>query len=217
MFNLFKKQFIDESAEEQKEDLTVLQQLATTNDDFIKSALAGESCDELKNTTGDFGRVATNPIPVNGPLGEIKYLNRIRSPDGCGFIFHRLGSTQQFGISGNIDIFEVVSIDGKTWDILYLHFYHPRRSTKHPSNYHFTEFDKIYSKLPIGYGTTHLDVDFPFGIGKFIEQSNVLGMGKAFAKQFEKNITDKSKFVRPEKHIRNIALAMQLIEHSKDK
>ena len=108
MFNLFKKQFIDESIEEQKEDLTVLQQLATTNGDFIKTALSGESCDELKNITGDFGRVATNPIPVNGPLGEIKYLNRIRSSDGCGFIFHRIGSTQQFGINGNIDIFMVL-------------------------------------------------------------------------------------------------------------
>lgn len=217
MFNLFKKQFVDESLEDQKADVLKLQFLENSSKEFSEKVLSGESCDELKNATGDFGKIATNPIPVNGPIGEVKYLNRLRSSDGCGFIFHRIGSIEQPGITGNVDVFEIVSVDGKTWDILYLHFYHPRRSVKCPTDYHFSEFHKIYSRIPFAYGTTQTDRDFPFGIGKFIEIMNVADMGKTFARKFEKEIEDKRKFVRPEKHNQKLALAIQLMEHTKHK
>jgi hypothetical protein len=39
-------------------------------------------------------------------------------------MFHRLGSL------GGIDAYEVVSLDGEVWDILFLDLYHPRKS--HP-------------------------------------------------------------------------------------
>lgn len=215
MFNLFKKKFIDETFEEQKKDVLNLKYTANTNDDLINKILNGDSCDEIAGSVGEFGKTLTNPIPVNGPVGEIKYLNRLRN-NNVGFIFHRIGSVEQENISGNVDVFEIVSIDGKKWDILYLNFYHPRRSTKAPDGYHFSEFHNIFSKIPFGYGTNHMDRDFPFGIGKFIEIADVMGMGKIFSKKFNKIIEDKNKFIRDNKHKQNLSLAKKLVEHTKN-
>ena len=39
---------------------------------------AGADCDEIVGVVGEFGRDPRNPIPVNGPLGEIIYLSNLR-------------------------------------------------------------------------------------------------------------------------------------------
>lgn len=100
---------------------------------YRSSIINGLNCDQLPSGHGEFGRVITNPIPVNGSVGEAIYLSGIRNLDGLPVTFHRLGSAQ------NIDIYETVTTDGKVWDILYLSPYHPRKSRKAPDGYIINE------------------------------------------------------------------------------
>ena len=191
MFNLFKKKFQDESLEDQKKDLERFPI------ELSKECLAGLSCDKLPKATGEFGRCLSNPIPVNGPTGEMKYINKLRSPDG-GLIFHRLGS---YGETDVVDIYETVSIGGKIWDILYLDMYHPRRSTITPRGYGFSKFHEIFSRYDIGYSTNNFDPNFPFGLSKFIEKG--LG-GKSGAVRYENFVKDRSKFIKPPEHLEKL-------------
>src|SRR5262245_4959289 len=89
----------------------------------------GTDCDEIAEAVGEFGRDPRNPIPVNGPLGELIYLSNLRTGDSQQIMFHRLGSTT------NVDIYETVSLDGAIWDILFFHSFHPRKSRRAPSGY----------------------------------------------------------------------------------
>lgn len=192
MFNLFKNKFKDESLEDQKKDLERYPEF------MVKESLEGLDCDVLPNATGDFGRTKTNPIPVNGPIGEIKYLNRLRTSDG-GLIFHRVGS-----VDGNLDKYEVVSLGGKIWDVLYFDMYHPRRSTIAPSEYSFSEFNESFIKLALGYYTNGYAENFPFGLEDLIEKHIGGTLGVRIANQYKEIIKDKSKFVRPSEQIKKL-------------
>lgn len=90
---------------------------------------AGPAVDELPGASGEFGRTATNPIPVNGPVGELAYLSRLITSSGSGIFGHRLGHIDK------VDVYETVSTDGDVWDVLFLSFYHPRKSRKAPVGY----------------------------------------------------------------------------------
>lgn len=93
-------------------------------------------CDpSLTNTIpgaiGDFGRTITNPIPVNGPLGEITYLSRLLIQEtGEKLFFHRLGSCND-----HIDVYEMISISGNYYDVLYLDMYYLHKSRLVPKGY----------------------------------------------------------------------------------
>ena len=203
MFNIFKKKFPDESLEEQRVDL---ERFASNG---IEEFLGGLSCDELPDASGDFGRSITNPIPVNGPTGEIKYLNRLRNENGVGFIFHRLGPIESTIPERLFDVFEVVSFDGMNWDILYLDMYHPRRTTKAPKEYHLSEYNPSVHSLPVGFGTHYRDPRFPFGISKFIERdyhalNSVISIDR-LVMRFNEFIKDGEKFIRPSDHKEKVA------------
>ena len=96
---------------------------------YRSDVLRGADCDEIAGAVGEFGRDPRNPIPVNGPLGELIYLSNLRTADSQPIMFHCLGTIS------NVDIFETVSLDGARWDILFLHQYHPRKSQRTPSGY----------------------------------------------------------------------------------
>lgn len=91
--------------------------------------LSGTDCDEIPGAIGEFGRDPRNPIPVNGPLGEVIYLSNLITAKSQPIMFHRLGSI------GNVDAYETVSFDGADWDILFLDLYHPRKSRRAPVGY----------------------------------------------------------------------------------
>ena len=91
--------------------------------------IRGTNCDEIAGAIGDFGRDPRNPIPVNGPLGELIYLSNLRTTDSQQIMFHLLGTIR------SVDIYETVSLDGAKWDILFLDHYHPRKSRRSPSGY----------------------------------------------------------------------------------
>lgn len=91
-----------------------------------------EPCDEIPGATGKFGYDGTNPVPVNGPIGEMVYLNRLRAKSGTGFFYHRIGTVRVPFIDAVIDRFELVSLDASQWAVINLCPYFPRRSLKAP-------------------------------------------------------------------------------------
>lgn len=210
MFNIFKKKQIDETLEEQKADILKI------HPELAELCVKGEDCDEIPTAVGEFGMVSTNPIPVNGPLGEIKYINRLRNKDGFKFLFHRLGPIAKENSNWSIDVYELVSLDGKTWGILYLDMYHPRRSIKVPGSYKFSKYDELHDRLPVGFGTNHRDPRFPFSISKFIEKDyDIFGTGifnKRLAEHCDEFLKDKEKFIRPESHKAKIADILKLLK-----
>lgn len=98
---------------------------------------SGQDVDELPDAVGSFGHAVTNPIPVRGPVGQVNYLSRLITGSGQSILGHRIGHIDR------IDVYEVVSIDGIEWDILYLSMYHPRNSRKTPSRYSLAPTSKL--------------------------------------------------------------------------
>ncbi len=95
-----------------------------------------ETPDELPGASGAFGRDAHNPIPCNGPIGELTYLSRLRlSGTGEKVFFHRAGSVGSAVSENPLDIFEVISLSGRFYDVLYMDMYHPGKSGKQPAGY----------------------------------------------------------------------------------
>ena len=89
--------------------------------------------DKDPNGTGPFGFTETNPIPVNGPIGQLAYLSRLETQSGQRTLLHRLGAI------GTVDVFEAVSFNGAEWFILFVDLYHPRRSRLTPDGFRFTK------------------------------------------------------------------------------
>ena len=118
--------------------------------------------DELPGAVGEFGRCADNPIPVNGPTGQVTYLSRLLTADTeSRMAFHRLGSTTSHVLDAMVDIFELVSVDGTRYDRLYLDMYHLGQSQKAPEGY------RLIGELTGITGTSiGSSRDFPLHIGQ---------------------------------------------------
>ncbi len=109
--------------EEFQLDLTPLKEML--------KACPAYDCDP--NGSGPFGFCETNPIPVNGPIGQLAYLSRLETIRGQRILFHRIGAFN------TIDVFEAVSFSGDEWFILFIDLYHPRRSRLLPDGFRFTQ------------------------------------------------------------------------------
>lgn len=102
---------------------------------FFSLLHKGETPDEIAGASGPFGRAYTNPIPVNGVLGEFNYLNLLRiAGTNEKVYFHRICSLQD-----RIDVFELVSQSGTFYDALYFDMYYMGKSSKVPDGYVFAE------------------------------------------------------------------------------
>ena len=106
--------------------------------DMIHPAMKSmiETCpayDKDPNGTGPFGFSETNPIPVNGPIGQLAYLSKLETAKGERILFHRIGAVN------TIDVFEAVTFSGSEWFILFVDLYHPRRSRLTPEGFRFTQ------------------------------------------------------------------------------
>ena len=91
------------------------------------------SYDRDPHGTGPFGYSETNPIPVNGPIGELAYLSKLETNQGDRILFHKIGAIDK------VDVFEAVSFSGSFWFIVFLDMYHPRRSRLTPEGFQFTK------------------------------------------------------------------------------
>ena len=134
-----------------------------TDDDAQNAALpkpmrkkleAGPDIDELPGAKGEFGRCVTNPVScqwrgrANSPT-----CSRLVTPSGAGLFGHRLGHVD------GVDVYETVSTDGETWDVIFLSLYHPRKSRKAPTGYRLSKA----GERPAFITCTNFRVDgFPF-------------------------------------------------------
>lgn len=152
--------------------------LQILNNDELQNSLMSEKVrllleqggirDEVPHPRGAFGRSLHNPIPVNGPLGEITYLSSLRTiTKGERIAFYRLGSID------TIDIYEAVSFDGSHWDILYFDCYYKCKSTKLPSGYSIDTVKGIT-------GTNSFIPGFPYNIEYFVKRCSIDIFGYPF-------------------------------------
>jgi len=188
MFGFFKKQ-IHESVKQQHADLAQYPEL------FARQILEGEDCDQLSSGQGPFGS-RDNPIPVNGALGEIKYLGKLRGKTGHAVFFHRIGSFNSDATDNSVDLYEVVCLDGTQWNRLYFDLYHPRRSNRAPDGYTLMPFNKeLGMDLPLGYGVNAMIDDFPHGLPDLLAAT----YGNLALARHARDWLSKSDFTHPDK------------------
>lgn len=190
MFNFLKKKRPGETKAEQIKELSEFP--------LMHSAINGLDCDEMPNAYGEFGRAISNPIPVNGPIGEIKYLKRLRL-QGNPTMFHRLTSTRyETYVDQGVDIYELCDFSGEHWDLLYLHMYHPRRSEKIPSGYTQAEFHPVLSSITPGMGINDFVKTFPYFLGDVLDKKygEMFGLGRLYGELFQND----KQYYRPIDH-----------------
>lgn len=152
--------------------------------------IGGHDVDELPYAEGDFGRSEDNPIPVNGPIGEVIYLSSLKTDGGNRVLYHRLGSTD------GSDVYETVSIDGRTWDLLYFSMYHPRKSRKAPSGYSIAKMNE----QPLLYGTNRRVDSFPYGLQEAIRNTTAEIFGIPMPPPQVREAEERVKFQRQGDH-----------------
>jgi hypothetical protein len=158
---------------------------------FHKVMASGAAVEQLPGAIGEFGRSPTNPIPVNGPGGELAYISRMTLPGGCPIIGHRIGS---FNL---VDIYETVALDGSRWDLLFFDPYHPRKSGLLPGGY-------IGSSTPeqFLFATNSIVSSFPVGIPEALDGLTTRLFGGSLRPLALKDAALLSGFIRPTEHAR---------------
>lgn len=147
------------------------------------------ACNENPNSTGPFGFVETNPIPVNGPIGELAYLSRLETLSGQRILFHRLGAI------GTVDVFEAVTFNGGEWFILFVDLYHPLRSRLTPDGFNFTKEVAQFS----GFHKFCENFPYDFAEMKASERESGLSMAYIAVGKVSEQIKNRA-FTRPLAH-----------------
>ena len=146
--------------------------------DLVKDlVMKGQSYDKDPTGTGPFAITETNPVPVNGPIGELAYLSRLETLSGHRIMFHRLGSmnvNNRLGQAKTIHVYEAVTFDGKEWFIFYLDFYHPKRSKAYPEGFRET------SKVPQFTGFNKSSKNFPYEFSEMKSSEQSTGLSFAY-------------------------------------
>ena len=163
--------------------------------------LKGENCNQLMGATGAFGQSMTNPIPVNGWIGTLKYFWRLQTPFNKGLYFHRIGKARS-QVCQTIDVYETVSADRKIWDILYFDMFHPRRSNLAPEGYRLRPYDKVIDSVQFAFGTNTRLANFPHDLPEVLDKNPDMSR---FAKVCSKNIS-MNDFSKPEYHTEKLAV-----------
>ena len=118
--------------------------------------------------SGPFGFSEANPIPVNGPIGELAYLSSLETVLGERILFHRIGAIDK------IDVFEAVTFSGSEWFIFFLDFYHPKRSRANPDGFRFTKV------LPQFSGFHKFCTNFPYDFSGMKQSERESGLSMAY-------------------------------------
>jgi hypothetical protein len=96
-------------------------------DDSLQSILKQNECNRA--CSPGYGFSPSDPIRVNGPLGEQLYIAMLRGLDGQAVIGHRLGSLKQ------LDIFEVATSDFTQWAVLVFDMYYLSKDAVAPAGF----------------------------------------------------------------------------------
>lgn len=141
--------------------------------DMIHPAMKGiiasrPAYDQDPNGTGPFGFSEKNPLPVNGPIGELAYLSKLETTKGERILFHRIGAIDR------IDVFECVTFSGSDWFILFADFYHPRKSKLTPNGFRFSQEVSQFS------GFHKFCKNFPYDFVAMKESESESGLSWAY-------------------------------------
>jgi thioredoxin len=176
-------------------------QIEGLSEPFRSEVLRGADCDEIAEAIGEFGRDPRNPIPVNGPFGEVIYLSNLRTTNSQQIMFHRLGSVR------NVDAYETVSVDGAMWDILFLDLYHPRKSRRAPTGYRIVE---AAERQRLFLGANEFVADFPAQLQAAIANTNERLLGLRMRPPVREFI-ERLSFRRPADHVEELNFFMALL------
>lgn len=157
------------------------------------------ACDKIPGGRGEFGRSFSNPVPANGPIGQAIYLSSLRC-NGQSVLFHRLGSLKE------VDVFEIVSLDGRYWDLLYLSFYFPIRSRKSPSGYNLDESAPLAGRF---FGTTIRVEPFPQALYGAVRTFTLKTIGMPLPNRIIREALESTLFSPPDVHQQKIAHVLQ--------
>ena len=94
-----------------------------------------------------FGRIESEPILVNGPLGSITYISCLRTHDGLRMCGHCLGRIQ-YGTEHKriLSVYELISENEDHWDLLYFdESFTSKARWQFPLGYTFCEEDILPS------------------------------------------------------------------------
>ena len=116
-------------------DEQMLEEQRILRDSLASIDQAGAESDELPDATGDFGRVASNPIPCNTVFGSTAYLARLRFSDGAKILFDRLGSVSSEASPYPVDCYAIKHPDGRGLGVFYISPYQRRNSRKAPEGF----------------------------------------------------------------------------------
>jgi hypothetical protein len=143
----------------------------TMLNDFLLAEIGkNPECDVIPGSDGEFGYSPSNPVPVNGPIGQLAYLSKLRTVNGERIFFHRIGSVQNA-----TDMFEAVTFSGSEWFVLYLKMYFPRRSRLAPKGF-------TLSSEPCSFtGFTQRCANFPFDFIDVKTANGPKGLNAAYA------------------------------------
>lgn len=153
--------------------------------------------------TGEFGRSLQNPIPVNGPIGEMLYLSNLRAPDRTPIMFHRIGSKNR------ADAFETVTLDGRVWDIMFLDLYHPRKSRRAPAGYLIAEGK---DRQDLFLGTNEFVEGFPGHIQDAARDAFQQWVGIPIRPPALRHALEQNSFERPVPHQARLAATLSLLD-----
>ncbi len=167
------------------------EQLALYPEPLRARLLAGTNVDCISAGVGPFGQSIKNPIPVNGPIGEMVYLSSLRFGEQR-LLFHRVRSINE------IDIYECVTMDGASWDILFLDMYHPRKSKLSPRDYSMVS-------NPLFGGVNREVSGFPELIYEAIAAHTKSQFGMSLADPRIRQSIEKINFQKPRRHATRIA------------
>jgi hypothetical protein len=159
---------------------------------FRAAVVNGIGCDSLPGAVGEFGRCSTNPIPVNGSIGEAIYLSNLVTQNNQRVMFHRICAIDK------IDVFELVTLDGKRWDVLFLDLYHCRKSKIAPAGYARTEGKLLNPHI---YGTTACVQKFPYDLSEAVSDFYKRHLGIPMRPPQIREAVETATFVRPDKHL----------------
>ena len=192
MWNIFKRK-IHEPLADQLADLDHYPQ------EFANLITNGLDCDVLPGSSGPFGG-PSNPIPVNGAIGELKYLAKLRGKSGSALFFHRISSILTALSEHAIDAYEVVCMDGTQWTTVHFDMYHPRRSNMAPEGFTLNPLDRrLKIDLPFAYGVTQFVKDFPYGLPDALISFYGMHPGETFARHAREKLEMHS-FTREKEH-----------------
>ena len=129
-----------------KEDIEVIYNHAIENNGKLSTFMPmyrimqemsknGTELDVMPEGEGEFGLVASNPIPIRGIPENEKYLKRLRLHNGEKITWWRVGSCSSPNIPNIIDTYEIYNSKGSS--ICYLHLcpYNKKTSNRAPRGF----------------------------------------------------------------------------------